>query len=52
MYDFYQKIQSIRSNGKTFSDICARIPIADIFQTKRRKKRQVRLLNIAIQGLK
>jgi len=41
MYDVYQEIMSINSYGKTFDDICATVPIADIFQTKKRKKRQV-----------
>jgi len=40
MFNIFTKIQSINSNGKTFNDLCARIPIADIFQTKKRKKRQ------------
>ena len=61
MFDFHERIESIISNGKTFTDICARycvqplifnnqqlyyyasVPIADIFQTKRRKRRQVRV---------
>jgi hypothetical protein len=41
MFDLHKKIESIISNGKSFTDICARVPIADIFQTKKRKKRQV-----------
>jgi len=41
MYRVYQRVSNIVVNGKTFDDICERIPIADIFQTKRRKKRQV-----------
>jgi len=40
MLEIHKKIQSINANGKTFDDICAQVPIADIFQTKKRKKRQ------------
>jgi len=40
MLDLYKKVQSISSHGKTFSDICATVPIADIFQSKKRRKRQ------------
>jgi len=41
MYQVYQRVSNIVVNGKTFDDICERIPIADIFQTKKRRKRQV-----------
>jgi len=43
MFDVYKKIQSITSHGKRFSDVCATVPIADIFQNKRRRKRQAPL---------
>ncbi len=39
MYKLYEKIMNIRVDGKTFDDICERVPIADIFQTKKRRKR-------------
>jgi len=41
MYQVHKAITSVEVDGKTFSDICAKVPIADIFQTKRRKKREV-----------
>jgi len=41
MYQVYKKISNIVVNGKTFDDICEKVPIADIFQTKRRRKREV-----------
>lgn len=40
MFALHKKVQLITSDGKTFDDICTRVPIADIFQTRRRKKRQ------------
>ena len=39
MYKLYEKIMNIRVDGKSFDDICERVPIADIFQTKKRRKR-------------
>ena len=39
MYKLYEKIINIRVDGKTFDDICEKVPIADIFQTKKRRKR-------------
>ena len=39
MYKLYEKIMNIRVDGKSFYDICEKVPIADIFQTKKRKKR-------------
>merc|ERR1719264_2493986 len=33
-------LKEIEVEGRKFEDICARIPIADIFQTKRRRRRQ------------
>jgi len=41
MYQVYRRVSGISVNGKTFDDICEKIPIADIFQTKRRRKREV-----------
>ena len=40
MYRLYERVQNIKVNGKTFNDICEPVPIADIFQTKRRRKRE------------
>jgi len=40
IYQVMRQIRSMPVSGKTFSDICAKVPIADIFQTKKRKKRQ------------
>ena len=40
MYRLYERIENISVNGKTFKDICEKVPIADIFQTKRRRKRE------------
>lgn len=38
---YYQKsINESEVNGKTFSDICVRIPVADNFHDKKRRKRQ------------
>merc|ERR1711892_996369 len=36
-------VGGIEEDGKTFEDICARVPIADIFQTKKRKKRELNI---------
>ena len=40
MYRLWERVQNITVNGKTFTDICEPVPIADIFQTKRRRKRE------------
>jgi len=40
MFQLHQSISSISVQNKTFQDICTRVPIADIFQTKRRRKRE------------
>eukprot|EP00090_Calanus_glacialis_P027719 TRINITY_DN4393_c0_g1_i1.p1 TRINITY_DN4393_c0_g1~~TRINITY_DN4393_c0_g1_i1.p1 ORF type:complete len:1001 (-),score=160.99 TRINITY_DN4393_c0_g1_i1:89-3091(-) len=45
MFDIYKRIQTIEVDGKTFDNICATVPIADIFQTKKRKKRQTEIGN-------
>lgn len=39
MYKFYEKVMNIKVDGKYFGDICEMVPIADIFQTKKRRKR-------------
>ena len=39
MFKVYEKILNIKVDGKSFDDICERVPIADIFQTKKRRKR-------------
>jgi len=40
MLTLHKKIQDIEVEGQRFEHICSRVPIADIFQTKRRRKRQ------------
>merc|ERR1711892_161008 len=40
MLQVHTAVGGIQEDGKTFEDICARIPIADIFQTKRRRKKR------------
>jgi predicted RND superfamily exporter protein len=45
MFDIYKRIQAIKVDGKTFDNICATVPIADIFQTKKRRKRQTAIEN-------
>jgi len=40
MLELYKKIDSITVGGKSFSDICTRVSIADIFQTKRKRRRK------------
>jgi hypothetical protein len=37
MYEIHVAVAAIRVQGKTFADICTKIPIADIFQTRRRR---------------
>ena len=39
MSKLYEKIMNIKVKGKTFDNICEKVPIADIFQTKKRRKR-------------
>merc|ERR1719206_1312489 len=40
MLNIHKHVQNITVDGKTFDNICATVPIADIFQTKKRRKRQ------------
>jgi len=40
MLALHRDIQEITVDGQRFSDICTRVPIADIFQTKRRRRRR------------
>ena len=40
MLELHNKVLAIKADNKTWTDLCYRIPIADIFLTKRRKKRQ------------
>merc|ERR1712226_303915 len=40
MLALHKKIQDIEVEGKHFDNICSRVPIADIFQTKRRRRRR------------
>jgi len=46
MFDIYKRIQAINVDGKTFENICATVPIADIFQTKKRRKRQAEIEDV------
>ena len=41
MLELHNKVLAIKADNKTWTDLCYRIPIADIFLTKRRKKRQI-----------
>ena len=45
MLELHNKVLEIKADNKTWTDICYRIPIADIFLTKRRKKRQIAIVN-------
>ena len=38
MYEIHMAVAAIRVQGKTFADICSKIPIADIFHTRRRRE--------------
>jgi len=49
MFDIYQRIEAINVDGKTFDNICATVPIADIFQTKKRRKRQADVENVTYE---
>jgi len=41
MFELHQKIAAINIDGKTFDDICTKLPVANIFHTdKRRRKRE------------
>jgi len=50
MFELHTKVRDISVNGKTFNDICARVPIADIFQTKRRRRRDVNSTDYEDEG--
>ena len=41
MLELHNQVLAIKADNKTWTDLCYRIPIADIFLTKRRKKRQI-----------
>lgn len=45
MLELHNKVLAIKADNKTWTDLCYRIPIADIFLTKRRKKRQIAIVN-------
>ena len=45
MLELHNQALAIKANNKTWTDLCYRIPIADIFLTKRRKKRQIAIVN-------
>ena len=38
MLELHEKIEKIQSHNKTWKDFCYRIPIADIFLKKRKKR--------------
>jgi len=40
MLEVYEKVNNITVEGKMFSDLCTRVPIADIFQTKKKRRRR------------
>jgi len=40
MLEVYQRVNNITVEGKMFPDLCTRVPIADIFQTKKRRRRR------------
>jgi len=42
MFKIHKAVNKISVEGKGFSDLCTRIPITDIFQTRRRKKRDAK----------
>ena len=39
MYELYAAVAAIRVEGKSYDDICTRVPIADIFHSTRRGRR-------------
>ena len=43
MYRLHEQIENIVIDGKRFKDICEKVPIADIFQTKRRRRKRAAL---------
>jgi hypothetical protein len=43
MYELYQSVANIEVDGKRYDDICFRLPISDIFHTRRRRRRQATL---------
>ena len=47
MLELHNKVLAIKADNKTWTDLCYRIPIADIFLTKRRKKRQIAIGKIS-----
>ena len=45
MYELHKKISAIEVEGKTFKDICTKVPIVNIFHTeKRRRKRETKFV--------
>jgi hypothetical protein len=38
MYEIHSAVAAIRVDGKAFTDICTKIPIGDIFHTRRRRR--------------
>jgi len=42
MYKINKRISNMEVEGRRFEDICAKIPIADIFQSNKRRKREVK----------
>ena len=47
MFELHTAIAAIRVKDKTFADICTKIPIADIFHSGRRRRRDVVTVNAA-----
>jgi len=41
MLEIHKRVGNIEVGGRRFSELCARVPIADIFQAQKRRKRQV-----------
>jgi hypothetical protein len=50
MYEIHVAVAAIRVQGKTFADICTKIPIADIFQTRRRRDAVLTDASAAVSG--
>eukprot|EP00088_Acartia_fossae_P046862 TRINITY_DN5073_c0_g1_i2.p1 TRINITY_DN5073_c0_g1~~TRINITY_DN5073_c0_g1_i2.p1 ORF type:complete len:1105 (-),score=246.34 TRINITY_DN5073_c0_g1_i2:820-4134(-) len=42
MYQVYKRISEIEVNGKTFDNMCFKVPVGNIFHTERRRRRRRR----------
>merc|ERR1712018_413049 len=40
MFEVYQSVGNITVEGNRFSDLCTRIPVADIFKKRRKRRRR------------